>query len=425
MRKQKKASVRTIKQLQAGQEKAFDKIYEAYVDKFYFMAYNFFKNQSDAEDMVQEIFIKILQNIKTLKNPDVFHVWVHRLAYNTCLNAIKKKSFEIKGIYEDGEIENYEDIHITPITNQVAHKEINEMILDIIQTMPVSLRYVTLFRFYEQLSIAEIADILEISENAVKLRISRARLYIKESLEAQGVAPEVINSSLDTKALFLMFVSMEAVHKFTLTGESLAVHATTQTATLSTTSLTVLGSITAVIIAGGALVYTNSQNEEKPAESQTVVIENSQITNIDYPHEYTNQEIEISVETTNTNYDYIAINDKKTTIIGNNGTYTVSLMKDNKPIDSKEIIVDNIDVDSPVRKSIQREGNTYTITFQDDLSMIDENKIEVYQEKTKINAYYFDAKTQSIKLTIDSQYTYHIIVCDKAGNYTYVTTNTN
>ena len=64
MAKQKKIHKRTIIKLQAGQEKAFDKIYEAYKDRFYFMAYNFLKNEDDAKDAVQDIFIKILPDMK-------------------------------------------------------------------------------------------------------------------------------------------------------------------------------------------------------------------------------------------------------------------------------------------------------------------------------------------------------------------------
>ena len=55
MAKQKRIHKSTIIKLQAGQEKAFDKIYEAYKERFYFMAYNFLKNEDDAKDAVQDI----------------------------------------------------------------------------------------------------------------------------------------------------------------------------------------------------------------------------------------------------------------------------------------------------------------------------------------------------------------------------------
>ncbi|MFR1296137.1 MAG: RNA polymerase sigma factor [Coprobacillus cateniformis] len=91
MAKQKKIHKRTIIKLQAGQEKAFDKIYEAYKDRFYFMAYNFLKNEDDAKDAVQDIFIKILQDIKDLKHPEAFHIWSYRLAYHICLQTASQK----------------------------------------------------------------------------------------------------------------------------------------------------------------------------------------------------------------------------------------------------------------------------------------------------------------------------------------------
>jgi RNA polymerase sigma factor (sigma-70 family) len=116
MAKQKRIHKSTIIKLQAGQEKAFDKIYEAYKDRFYFMAYNFLKNEDDAKDAVQDIFIKILQDIKDLKHPEAFHVWSYRLAYHICLQTASQKR-----THEDdynSSMEEYEDEQMN-ITHEV------------------------------------------------------------------------------------------------------------------------------------------------------------------------------------------------------------------------------------------------------------------------------------------------------------------
>ena len=429
MPKQKKIHKRTIIKLQAGQEKAFDKIYEAYKDRFYFMAYNFLKNEDDAKDAVQDIFIKILQDIKDLKHPEAFHIWSYRLAYHICLQTASQKR-TLQDDYNSS-IEEYEDEQMN-ISHQLIHKEVSEYILDIIQTMTTSLRSVCLLRFYEQLSMKEIAEILDISENAVKLRIRRAKNYIKDELELRDITPDVISSALDPKALLLLFVALQNSHALSLTTSKSIATAITSEITFttgtaaSTTSLTIATLVTTFVISGGAIIYNSSQNENhKESPLQEMKEESSKIIDFHYPQEYTNQPISLEVKTTNQNYDYIAINNKNTTTIHSNGTYTVSLIKDNQIIDSKEVIIHTIDTSSPDKKSITKNGDLYTIVFKDNLSMINKNSIEIFEDEQKIYNYTFNEDTQTLELPMNSQYLYRINVADKAGNYTYLTTTSD
>lgn len=318
------------------------------------------------------------------------------------------------------------------ISHQLIHKEVSEYILDIIQTMPTSLRSVCLLRFYEQLSMKEIAEILDISENAVKLRIRRAKNYIKDELELRDITPDVISSALDPKALLLLFVALQNSHALSLTtSKSIATAITSEItfttgAAASTTSLTIATLVTTFVISGGAIIYNSSQNENhKESPLQEMKEESSKIIDFHYPQEYTNQPISLEVKTTNQNYDYIAINNKNTTTIHSNGTYTVSLIKDNQIIDSKELIIHTIDTSSPDKKSITKNGDLYTIVFKDNLSMINKNSIEIFEDEQKIYNYTFNEDTQTLELPMNSQYLYRINVVDKAGNYTYLTTTSD
>ena len=153
--------------------------------------------------------------------------------------------------------------------------------------------------------------------------------------------------------------------------------------------------------------------------------EPSKIVDFHYPQEYTNQPISLEVKTTNQNYDYITINNKNTTTIHSNGIYTVSLIKNNQVIDSKELTIHTIDTSSPDKKSITKDGDIYTIVFKDNLSMINKNSIEIFANEQKIYNYTFNEETQTLELPMDSQYLYRINVADKAGNYTYLTTTSD
>ncbi|MFR1296136.1 MAG: RNA polymerase sigma factor [Coprobacillus cateniformis] len=169
-------------------------------------------------------------------------------------NSITKRTHEDD---YNSSMEEYEDEQMN-ITHEVIHKEVSEYILDIIQAMPTSLRSVCLLRFYEQLSVKEIAEILDVSENAVKLRIRRAKNYIKDELELKGITPGVISSALDPNALLLLFVTCQNLHTLSLTtSKSIAAAITNEVsftagATVSTTSLTIATLVTTLAITGGS-----------------------------------------------------------------------------------------------------------------------------------------------------------------------------
>jgi RNA polymerase sigma-70 factor (ECF subfamily) len=86
----KRLPITTIVSLQAGDEAAFNNMYDHYRDLLYVIIFSITKHVETSQDLLQDTFIKVFTEVKTLKNPLKFHSWIIQIAKNLALNAIKK-----------------------------------------------------------------------------------------------------------------------------------------------------------------------------------------------------------------------------------------------------------------------------------------------------------------------------------------------
>ena len=140
--------------------------------KLYKTAMSILKNDDDACDAIQETLLSSYKNFENLNNKQFFSTWITRILINKCYDIIKKnkKVVEINEkvkVEERGFYESY------------ASESILENVLNKIDT---DLRTVTVLFYYDELSVSEIAEILNIPEGTVKSRLSRARKVIYEIL---------------------------------------------------------------------------------------------------------------------------------------------------------------------------------------------------------------------------------------------------
>ena len=131
------------------------------------------KNDDDTCDALQETLINIYNNIDTLKQPEYFNTWAIRIMINSCYEIIRKNK-KIVNINEKIEIQ--EEMYY----QQYKEESTLEWVLEQIDT---ELKTVTLLYYYDELTVSEIADTLNIPEGTVKSRLSRAREKIYEILK--------------------------------------------------------------------------------------------------------------------------------------------------------------------------------------------------------------------------------------------------
>lgn len=158
-----------IKQCQKKSHKAFDELYKTYSAVIFGICLRYTKDRTEAEDLLQECFIKILNKIDDYKFQGSFEGWLKRLTVNTAINYIKaKKKFSFDEINDINIEFSNDDINI--IESMEA-----EEIINLINQLPVGYR--TVFNMYviEGYKHSEIAEILGISDITSRTQLKKAR----------------------------------------------------------------------------------------------------------------------------------------------------------------------------------------------------------------------------------------------------------
>ncbi len=178
----------SLKALQAGDPEEFSRLVEAYSNKIYRLATKMLNQQQDAEDVLQETFLKAYRGLKSFDGRSKISTWLFRIATNEALMIIRRKHPEMVSIDEPieteaGEQEPIQIIDWCCLPEEELLSDETRQILDVaVQKLPERLRVVFLLRDINDLSTHETAEVLGLSETAVKTRLSRARLRLREEL---------------------------------------------------------------------------------------------------------------------------------------------------------------------------------------------------------------------------------------------------
>ena len=174
-----------------GDNSAFEALMEKHMGIIYNIALRMTANQDDAEDMTQEIMIKIFRSLGSFKGNSKFSTWIYRVAVNTCLDELKKKKnkkhlsldAEISGDDGENQIEIKDD---SPSPEKLAEQnELRDMVAAAVKLLSDEHRAVIVLRDIRGMSYSEFAGILGCSDGTVKSRISRARAQLKMILEKE------------------------------------------------------------------------------------------------------------------------------------------------------------------------------------------------------------------------------------------------
>lgn len=169
-----------IEEVVLGDRAAFRKLYDEYKLKVYNTARNITKDEKAAEDILQEVFVTIYTKLYKLKKPAAFDVWLYKIVVNCCNNYFRKNKNSISS--EDSVIENLagED---KEIPNEILEKkESYEELKKCIDKLSDKLRICIVFYYFNDMSIKEIAEVLNCSEGTVKSRLFKAKKNLEKEL---------------------------------------------------------------------------------------------------------------------------------------------------------------------------------------------------------------------------------------------------
>ena len=176
-----------VRLARSGDRKAFSRLVVTYSERIYNLALKILRNKEDAEDVLQETFLTVLEKFDSFDGRSAFFTWIYRIATNASLMKIRKKKMVFADFPDNPELEQsieniaFIDWSQDPTSN-IRDEEIKQVLDKAINELPEIYRTVFILRDLEYLSIRETGKILEISEENVKIRLRRARLFMRDKL---------------------------------------------------------------------------------------------------------------------------------------------------------------------------------------------------------------------------------------------------
>jgi RNA polymerase sigma-70 factor (ECF subfamily) len=155
-----------------GETEAFAFIVDRYKVQIYNLMYRFSNSTEDAEDMAQEVFVKTFERLNQYRKSSKFFSWLYTLALNHARDWSKKKNNRTRGLARfssETETDEARSSHYLLEADQEA-----DSLTKALMTLPVDRREMVVLRYRHERSIKELAEIFELTESAVKMRLQRA-----------------------------------------------------------------------------------------------------------------------------------------------------------------------------------------------------------------------------------------------------------
>jgi len=180
-----------VAQAKAGDQNAFAELVNRYERKVYRLAKNITRNDEDAEDVLQDAYLKAYTHLDNFKGDSKFYTWIVRIAVNEALMRLRKRKTD-RSVPLDEPVELGEETVTREIAvwddnpeQRYSQEEWRRILDEAVDTLKPDFRTVFVLRDIEELSTEETAETLGISVPAVKSRLLRARLALRETLTRQ------------------------------------------------------------------------------------------------------------------------------------------------------------------------------------------------------------------------------------------------
>ena len=177
-----------VRKLQSGDKSAFEELYRLTSPKAFFVALKICKNEHDAEDILQESYIKALEKIDTVDPEGNFTAWLYQIVANKSKNFIKAKKpllFSDENEETIGELPD-EDLKFSP-EEQVDQEELRNEVMAAVDELTEEKRACVMMMYFGDMSVNEIAQSLEVPVSTVKNRLFTARKDLKSKFEKKGI----------------------------------------------------------------------------------------------------------------------------------------------------------------------------------------------------------------------------------------------
>lgn len=409
--KTEKIDIEYIERLRKGDSEAIDYIYKYYRNPLYYFALTLLKNEADAEEAVQETFIKVIEKIHTLKDNKAFHSWIFTIIFNHSTNVNNRKR---KDKYSDGDSKLEEFVESKEISDDMDEKELVSVVKTEIMNLPTMLHEVAFLKYFDDLTVNEISEILSIPTGTIKSRLVRIRKLLQPKLEEKGYTPTKYLSVGFTPIVYQAF--QELVVQNQMSAEA-SVRVLDKITTIVITTGSVKGGVflggttkilitTAVVTGVGFTGYQSWQSQASGSiekisyynELSSSSIEVEALMNGDY------SENQIQITRDAAAVDYVLEGKQLIFVADTNGTYRIAVEDEETAVE-----ITNIDKELPKLNGVAYENNTLQFNLSDNKGIDYQTSYILYEgEKHML--------PENQKLEIDINGSFQLFLSDVVGN---------
>lgn len=176
-----------INEVLAGKQEAFEEIVMLYQNRVYYVCYRMLGSREESEDIAQEAFVRAYMNLHKFDQKRKFSTWIFRIATNLCIDRLRKKKPDYsldaevpgtEGLDMYSQLESAEDLP----EEELEKMETQERVQYEISRLSETYRPVIVLRYMEELSLKDIAEILDLPLGTVKTRLHRGREALRQQM---------------------------------------------------------------------------------------------------------------------------------------------------------------------------------------------------------------------------------------------------
>ncbi|RME60246.1 MAG: sigma-70 family RNA polymerase sigma factor [Candidatus Dadabacteria bacterium] len=191
-----------VRDLRQGKANSYSELIEKYSEKVFSLAFRMTRNQEDAQEVLQDVFVTVFRKIKGFEGKSSFSSWLYRVTVNAALMKLRKNRQDKSLLLDDVICSDEEHTTLLKATEiytadeVTLRRELAKIISDAIEKLPLEYRAVFVLRDVDGLTNREVADILSLTVPAVKSRLHRSRMMLRELLkdtykEISGIEKEL------------------------------------------------------------------------------------------------------------------------------------------------------------------------------------------------------------------------------------------
>ncbi len=171
-------------------DRPYQELFRRHNKMVWHICYRFLGNGSDAEDMTQEVFFKAYRNLEKFEGRSLFKTWIYRIAVNTCQNELRRRSRRPQESQTELEVATEFSPSAETVDQTYDQLALSELLADALNALRPSEREIIILKDVEERPYADIADIMNISLSAAKMRVQRARLALQREYKLRSDATE-------------------------------------------------------------------------------------------------------------------------------------------------------------------------------------------------------------------------------------------